>query len=134
MPKKSPLARISITIPADLLKEADRLAAALDRSRSWVLGEGVRRWGSQSESVVPPSVIRESTAAPYDARRAGLGDQRLAQLQSDLALTPEQRVLAAEESIRVDRLLRPPCRGQRLTFFDRFEDYLEWKKHEGIVR
>jgi hypothetical protein len=134
MPRRSPFARISITIPADVLKLADQLASQLDRSRSWVMGEGIRRWGSEAAAVAPAPGVREPVKTPYEARRPGLGDQRLAQLRSDLALTPEQRVHAAEESTQLDQLLRPPCRGLRLTFFDRFEDYLDWKKYEGIIR
>jgi len=134
MPKKPPIARISITIPADLLKAADRLAAQLDRSRSWVMGEGVRRWGSEAPVIASAPSVREPVIASYEVRRPGLGEQRLAQLRSDLALSLEQRVREAEESNHLDQLLRPPCRGLRLTFFDRFEDYLDWKKYEGITR
>jgi hypothetical protein len=49
-----------------------------------------------------------------------------------LAMTTEARVLAAEEATRVDHLLRPPLPGDRLRFFDRFEDYLAWKRQVGI--
>ena len=134
MPKKPSLSRISITIPADLLKAADRLATELDRSRSWVLGEAVRRWEVAPPAVRTPAVVREPLTIPYTVRRPGLDDSRLAQLRSDMALSVEERVLAAEETNRLDAELRPPCRGVRLTFFDRYEDYLDWKKYEGIIR
>lgn len=132
MPRKPPIARISVTIPADLLKAADRLAEELDRSRSWVIGEAVRRWSSGSTAAESTATIREPIAAPYDAHRPGLGDSRLAQLQADMAVRVDARVLAAEEVARVDRLIRLPTPGRQLIFFDRFEDYLAWKKHEGI--
>jgi len=132
--KKSSLARISITIPANLLKAADRLARQLGRSRSWVLGEAVRRWGVEAAGPPGGSVVREPTPAPYAGHTPGLGEQRLIQLRSDMAMSVDERVFAAEEANRLDRELRPPCRGLRLTFFDRFEDYLDWKKYEGIVR
>ncbi len=128
MPKKHPIARISITIPADLLKEADRLAAELDRSRSWVMGEAVRR---MALTPVAP-VIREPVAGPYAVRRPGLGEQRLAQLKSDLALTVEARVIAAEDANRLDHAIRPNATGTPLRFFDRYEDYLDSKKFEGL--
>lgn len=134
MPKKPRIARISITITSNLLEAADRLAAELDRSRSWVLGEGVRRWNQETWVAAPPELVREPATSSYAARRSGLGDQRLAQLRSDLALGVEARVVAAEEANRIDRELRPGSRGLRLTFFDRYEDYLDWKKHETAGR
>lgn len=134
MPKKPPIARISITIPADVLKLADQLATRLDRSRSWVIGEAVRRFGAATPPTGATTVVRETTSAPYVTRRPGLGEQRLTQLRSDMTLAVDERVKAAEESNRLDRELRPPCRGIRLTFFDRFEDYLDWKRYEEIAR
>jgi hypothetical protein len=135
MPKKPPIARISITIPADVLKLADQLASRLDRSRSWVLGEAVRRWSSTATPAIESrGTVRELATAPYPAHRPGLGESRLAQLRSDMEMSAEARVLAAEEVGQVDRMMRPSIPGQRLTFFDRFEDYLAWKKYEGITR
>ena len=40
-------ARISMTLPADLLREADREAERLDRSRSWIIAEALRRYFGQ---------------------------------------------------------------------------------------
>ena len=134
MPKKTSLARISITIPADLLKVADRLARQLDRSRSWVLGEAVRRMAAAPPAPAPPAAVRETAPAPYLVTRPGLGEHRLQQLRSDMAMSVDDRVYAAEEANRLDWALRPPCPGIRVTFFDRYEDYLDWKKYEGIIR
>jgi len=133
MPKRPKLVRTSITIPSDVLAQADRLAREWDRSRSWVLAEGVRRFQAKRE-VAEPTRVREPGVVPYPARVAGLGESRRAQLLSDMALTIEARILAAEEANRLDGELRPPCRGMRLTFFDRVEDYVEWKRWEGIIR
>ena len=134
MSKKPPIVRISITIPANLLEAADRLADELDRSRSWVIGEAVRRWSSGSTAAESAATVREPAEAPYVAHRPGLGESRLAQLRADLAMSVDARVLAAEEVTRVDRLTRPSTPRHQLTFFDRFEDYLAWKKYEGIIR
>ena len=41
MPTGRPLARISMTIPPDVLRRADRIARHEGRSRSWVLAEAV---------------------------------------------------------------------------------------------
>jgi len=52
---------------------------------------------------------------------------RLLQLQADIQLTPEDRVKAGEETARLGYLLHPPT-GNRLVQFDRYEDYLTWKR------
>ena len=44
MPRGKPFARIAITLPSVELAAADRLAAAQDRSRSWIVAEAVRRY------------------------------------------------------------------------------------------
>jgi hypothetical protein len=76
-------------------------------------------------------VVRESTAPPY-GRRPGLGEYRSQQLEADLALTPEQRVREAERTAREAELGRGVPRSRGVRFFDRYEDYLEWKRREGI--
>lgn len=135
MPKKPPIARISITIPADVLKLADQLADRLDRSRSWVMGEAVRQWAATTKPEGEPrGAVHEPATAPDPARRPGLGESRLAQLRSDMAMSVEARVLAAEEVGQIDRPIRPSIPGHQLIFFDRFEDYLAWKKFDGITR
>lgn len=126
MPRKPPIARISITIPADTLRLADELAAKLDRPRSWVIGEAVRRWQASIEAETPVHPAPEWVPPPKSSRHE--------QLHSDMALSIEARVDAAEDANRLDRELQPPCRGVRLTLFDRYEDYLDWKKYEGIIR
>jgi predicted transcriptional regulator len=109
--------RISITLPRDVLVAADKRARELDRSRSWLIVEAIR------------AHVRESAPAP--AVTPGLGPQRLAQLQSDLRLTPERRVRAAEENVRLaERVRRVPRPSQRLLSFDHYEDYVIWKRRE----
>lgn len=44
-----------------------------------------------------------------------------------MALTPEARIRAAEETLRLT-MLRQKGRPSQLLMFDRFEDYLEWKR------
>jgi len=124
MSKRPTLARISITISADLLKLADQLASRLDRSRSWVLGEAVRRWTAEADSEV---VSAPAWVSPPESSRHE-------QLHSDMRMPLDARVRAAEEANLLDRELRPPCRGVRLTLFDRYEDYLDWKRYEGVIR
>lgn len=117
------LARISITIPEDLVAAADRKAEQLDRSRSWVLVHALRRYLSE-----PPATVREPEV-PY---ATGLGAARGAQLAADLRMTPEERVLAAERTARIDTERdRAPARDRVLTF-DRYEDYLDWERRDAL--
>ncbi len=111
MPSDRPFARISLTIPPDVLRRADRIAVAEGRSRSWVLTEAVRR-----------------LAEPAPARLPRLDDSRRSMLRADLKLSPTERVLAAERTAR-----EVPVRrfGALFVTFDRVEDYLEWKRRDA---
>jgi predicted transcriptional regulator len=119
--------RISITLPAAVLAAADRRARELDRSRSRVIADALRAY------VAAPAAVREPAALPYNARAAGLGELRLHQLQADLRLTPEQRVRAAEQTARLAERTRgrAPAAGRVVTF-ERFEDYVDWKRKEQL--
>lgn len=130
-------ARISVTLPPELVEAAGARARALDRSRSWVVAEALRRYlgqGPGEQAIAAGSEalrVAEPTAPLYGA--PGLGDYRLAQLEADLALTPEERVREAEETARVAEVGSPGCRPHRILLFDRYEDYLEWKRREALV-
>ena len=126
------LARISITLPRDLVAAADRRAADLDRPRSWVVVEALRAYLNRPASG-RDALVREPMSPPYAAARPGLGESRLAQLEADLALTPEQRVREAERTARDGERTRGRARAARtIVQFDRYEDYLDWKRWEGI--
>src|SRR2546428_5976899 len=118
--------RISITLPRDVLAAADRRARGLDRSRSWLIVEAIRAYLAGS-----PSQVRESAATPYGVPSPGLGPLRLAQLESDLRLTPERRIRAAEETARLGGRVRgtrgrpPPGLS-----FDRDEGDVDWERKE----
>src|SRR2546428_3754593 len=116
--------RISITLPREVLAAADRRARGLDRSRSWLIVEAIRVYLAGS-----PSQVRESAATPYGVPSPGLGPLRLAQLESDLRLTPERRIRSAEETARLAGCARgapgPPHHGLS---FDPDEDYVESKR------
>lgn len=117
MPKS--LERISMTIPADALRLADKLAKAWDRSRSWVLAEAVRRLdGEAGPSIESP-------------KPAALDSYRRQQLVADMALSVEERVIAAERTAR-----EVPAKSFAALFiaFDRAQDYDDWKLLEAIGR
>lgn len=118
------LTRISITIPPELVEAADRRAAALDRSRSWLLVEALRSYLNRT----PAAAVRE----PASTYLSGLGEQRLRQLQSDLAMSVEQRVAAAEQTALVARLRGRPPQRDRIIGFDRLEDFLAWEQREDL--
>lgn len=113
MSRPTTLARISLTIPRALLRRADSIAKREGRSRSWVLSNAV----AQLEDPV-------SAAPPR------LDPSRRATLKADLALSPTQRVLAAE---RTAREVPPRQLGTLFVSFDRFEDYLEWKRRDAVT-
>jgi hypothetical protein len=133
------LARVTITIPAALLADADRRAEALERSRSWLLVEALRAYlataadpsGAQSAPRAPrsPFLLHE----PGTAYIAGLGPQRLAQLASDLELTPEERVRLAQQTAAAGTARRRPVQPDRVIAFDRLEDYFAWERHEDLM-
>jgi len=71
--------------------------------------------------------VPEEVVPSYEARRA-FEEADLSRLRSDLALTPEQRVHLGEELARVAASARPRPRFRRVIQFDRYEDYLVWKR------
>lgn len=117
--------RISITLPPEVLAAADRLAKEHDRPRSWVFAEAIRRFGGPAVAV--PALAREAEpdrAAPVAPEQ---GDDRLDRLADDLALSPEERVRAAEQLAMVERPERESGQGSdQILFFNRFEEYLRW--------
>jgi len=124
-----PYARISATLPADVLAAADRRAKTLGRSRSWVIAEALRTWTAEPASTSPaPRMVRE--AGPALEAQSGLGEQRLAQLRADLALTPERRVIEAERTAKAT--YGSEARWNGVLTFDRYEDYLAWKRREAL--
>lgn len=123
-------ARISVTIPKGVLTAADRRARELGRSRSWVVAEALGAWLTREAPTSAGKRVRETP--PVYAAHPGLGEQRLAQLEHDLALTPEQRVIEAERTARVAPALTTRWTG--VLTFDRFEDYLRWKQREAAGR
>ncbi len=115
-----PLVRITVTIPADLVEAADARAAAAARSRSWIVSEALRRQ------------LADAGPAADGPTGRGLGPYRLAQLEADLRLTPAQRAKEAERTGRAVGRSRGGGNRQRVLTFDRYEDYLAWKRRDDI--
>lgn len=118
MPKKRPFARIAITLPPETLRDADALAARLDRSRSWVVAEAIRQYAAAQRDI-----------APSPDASVGIGASRLEQLRRDAALTPEARVLQSEEVVAVGGL---PGRGEPPHSFPSFDAFRVWRRQRGV--
>lgn len=116
----SKLTRITITLPRELLVAADARARRLDRSRSWVVSEGLRQLVS---GVV--GVVREPPAA-NGAR--DVADARRFHAASGLHLSPAERLRRAEELGRLARTAQRRAPRQQVIAFGSYEDYYEWKK------
>jgi hypothetical protein len=128
MPKKPAFARISITLPEPVLAAADKLAKRLDRSRSWVIAEAIRRFGGEGLSASPgPGMVRETITNPYVSHLGAIAESDERRLRADLALTPETRVRQAEELVRLGQMVRPPRARAQIIGFDSYEDYYQWK-------
>lgn len=117
MPRKPPYERIAITLPQETLRAADELAALQDRSRSWIVAEAVRQYAAS-----------QRRAAEGSDAATRLGPSRLAQLQRDLALSPEARVLEGEElaAIVSERAAEP------LRRFATYDDYIAWRRERDV--
>ena len=126
-------ARVTVTLPESVLEAADERARELERSRSWLVTEALRRYLERPSDSGGEPTIRETPAAGYAGTiRRGLGAYRAERLRSDLALTLEQRVEEAERAARVAELRAPRWRRERLLLFDGYEDYLDWERGEGL--
>ena len=122
--------RVTVTIPAALIAAADALARREQRSRSRVLSDALRAYLDQ------PARGRASGARVAAAAAMAYAPEfeaaRRDRVRSDLALTPEARVLAVEELARTAALARPQAHAHQLLAFDRWEDYLAWKRTDVL--
>jgi hypothetical protein len=95
------------------LDDLDALAASLDRPRSWVVAEAVRRY----------------VAVQRHAASEGLDPQRREQLRRDLALSPVARVRAAEEPLRVG--LSEGAATTPVRIFATYDDFAAWRRRHA---
>ena len=88
------------------------------RGRSRCSANGVSfSMGKPDEAEAPTAV---------SVRAHGLSPSRLAQLQRDLLLTPEERVRAVEATLKLDRL-REAGVPRGVIGFESYEDFLDYK-------
>lgn len=108
-----PFAKIAITLPQEDLLAADRLAAAQDRSRSWIVAEALRQYVARSSRHAEPT--------------SDLDAGRTAQLRRDLMLSPQERIEAGEETLRIVGA-RSATTGQQPLTFPSFDAFLAWNR------
>ena len=68
------LVRITCTIPAEVLEGADGLAKRLDRSRSWVVAEALRRYVTRQPAPTQPHGRVSESVAPYAVSAVAAGE------------------------------------------------------------
>jgi hypothetical protein len=117
--------RISITLPRDVLAAADMQARALDRSRSWLVAEALRRY-LRAPSVSAPGRVSEPAPVAYAARE--VAEARTRHLAAEMQLPAEERLLRAEQLGQLARQAQRRGRRQQVIAFDTYEDFYEWKK------
>jgi hypothetical protein len=136
--KRPRIARISMTLPADLLRQTDQEAKRLGRSRSWVIAEALRRMQAGTGAGAGPGLVREATtASPYVAVQEEMEVARDRRLRAALALSPGERLRQANELLRLARAVRPARNRTQVIAFDTFEDFWLWKRAHraaGAVR
>ena len=124
------LARISITIPHDLVAAADQRAEQLQRSRSWLLVEALRSYLRATEA----RAVHESARVPYGSAeaeaRAGapeIAAARRRRLRAELQLSPAARLERAEELVRLAEEANPRPPRAQVVGFESYEDFYAWK-------
>ena len=128
--KGRPFARIAITLPPEVLVAADRLARRLDRSRSWVVAEAVRRLAAAESHAVTATAW--AAASPAGHLAATVAEGRLNQLRADLDRTPADRLRRAEELVQLGRTVHPRRPRTQIIAFDSADEFAEWKRSSRI--
>jgi len=77
-------------------------------------------------SAAPDPVPVDPRSVPSPA--PGLGPQRLAQLEADLRLTPEQRVLEVQDMLDAMESARSRPKVHQVVMFDSLEDHIAWQR------
>jgi hypothetical protein len=75
--------------------------------------------------------VGDSASQSYEVRRA-FEEEREALLDSDLRMTPEQRVLLADRLLDEALAVRPRPNVHTVRAFDTWEDYLAWKRTDFL--
>ncbi len=124
-----PIARISVTLPRDVLAAADRRARELDRSRSWLVADALRRYLGRGQNAAPRGGRAVGEPVAGDAAVAyEVAEARRGHLAAELTLPAAERLRRAEELGRLARQAQRRPRRQQVIGFDSYEDFYQWKK------
>jgi len=124
MKPSAPLARTSITLPQRELSTADSLATALDRSRSWVFAEAIRRWGAKASGPEAPLALPSAEAATPPSPDLPPG----VDLSAALRLSGAARLKRSQELTASFRRAHPRPGRMQIIAFESQEDFLAWKE------
>jgi plasmid stability protein len=132
-------------IPAPVLKA---LRSAAKRSRRSLNAEVLVRLEAGAASGGAPAeqgqayqqrarsrevvTVGEQDGPPYEVRKA-FDEARVSLLESDLKLTPEERVLLADRMLDDALAARPRPNVHTIRAFDSWEDYLAWKRTDFLL-
>lgn len=121
MRRAAPLSRTSITLPQPQLAAADQIAAQLDRSRSWVFAEAIRRWANRLPTLDPVTGPQETEVAPSAAQ-----PPRIAPATA-LKLSPTARLRMAQDLVGALRREHPRPTRLQIIAFESQQDFHSWK-------
>jgi predicted transcriptional regulator len=132
---RSRIERISITLPAELVRWADREAKRLGRPRSWVIAEALRGAAGTGRATLDAGsgMVRETVVSPYAGVEAEMADARDRRLRAALALPAAARLRKAEELLRLAHAVRPRRGRHQIIAFDTFEEFWQWKKAHRVA-
>jgi hypothetical protein len=124
------LTRITVTLPAELVRAADTAAEAQDRSRSWIVADALRRG-----LATPGAPVREIPAVAHTAtpHAEAFAAAQLQHLADDLALTPVERLTRLGEMAALTQHARRRSSRDQVLAFDAYDEFYAWKTRRRIA-
>src|SRR5437660_671865 len=119
-----PLNRITVTIPAALVRGAGARARRERRSRSWIVAEALRHYLAEAPAEASPASPRAPTADEFTAESRRVAASHLT---AALVLTPADRLARAEELGQLARERQGRSHREQVIAFETYDDYYRWK-------
>ena len=88
--------------------------------------------GAPAGPAASAARVAEPVGQSYEVRRA-FEEERASLLESDLRMTPENRVLLADRMLDDALAARPRPNVHTIRAFDSWEDYLAWKRTDFLL-
>jgi len=118
------------SLNAEVLVRLEAGAAAAEAAAR-AAGRASAGPGAEGLAAPPAGRVGEPAGQPHEVRRA-FEEANLSRLRSDLALTPEQRVLLADRMLEDALAVRPRPNVHTIRAFDSWESYLAWKRTDFL--